>query len=216
MLKAAHTMGTRTNHQTHSRAYLKFCKEYEYAPFPATEWRYCQFAQYLASQDKVPETVDNYCSTVRLVHRLENLPVPEKGQIHFRMVSEGLKKTYKKPVWQAYPITQELLLQIFHKVDFRFELQVVAWVAVLVAFTLLLCVSNLGPRTRGLFSKHQHFLRSDYVIRNGWPTIGVQWSKTVQHRNGVNWAPLVPAMDRRICPQHWVKRMIQYIPTLPR
>ena len=75
-----------------------------YEPFPADNWRYCQFAQYLAWEDMVPETVDNYMGTVRVLQRLQNLPVPPQGQIHFKLASEGLKKKCKKPVKQAVPI----------------------------------------------------------------------------------------------------------------
>ena len=199
----------------HHKAYIKFCEEYKYKPFPATDWRYCQFAQFLAWQEKVPETVDNYVSTVRVLHKLQKLPVPEQGQIHYKMVSEGIKKNCKKPVKQAEPMTKQILIQLYNQVDFRSELQVVTWVAILVAFTLLLRVSNLGPRMRGLFQRSQHFLRSDFTVRNNWPTLGVRWSKTVQHRNKTSWAPLIPSNDKRICPQFWIQKMLNMIPAQP-
>ena len=41
-----HAPGTRDNHRTHHKAYLRFCNEYMFDPFPADEWRTCQFAQF--------------------------------------------------------------------------------------------------------------------------------------------------------------------------
>ena len=97
-IKEADTEGMRSNHRTHYKAYLQFCKEYAYKPFPANEWRYCQFSQYLAAKDNKPETIQNYCSTIRTLHRLEGLPVPESGQVHYSKTVESLKKKRTKPV----------------------------------------------------------------------------------------------------------------------
>ena len=163
-MKSAHTQGTRNNHNTHHKSYIRF-------------------TQYLADQDKVPETVDNYVSTVRLLHKLEGLPVPENGQIHYKLMSEGLRKLCKKPVKQADPISHEKLMDLFHHINFAAELEAVAWTAVLVGHALVLRVSNLGPRTRSTFDCHRHFVRADFQLKNGYPALAIRWSKTIQHRN---------------------------------
>ena len=84
--------------------------------------------------------------------------------------------------------------------------------AVLVAFTLILRVSNIGPAARKDFNSHQHFLRSDLVLKEGIWTLGVRWSKTIQFRNKILWALIVPSQDKRICPHTWMQRMIRIIP----
>ena len=109
------------------------------------DWRYAQFVQHLYWQDKVPDTCDNYVSTVRTLHRLQGLRCPEKGQIHYKLISQGLHRQCKKPVQQAEPMNHDVLLKIYEQVDFSEELQAVTWTAVLVAYTLILRVSNIGP-----------------------------------------------------------------------
>ena len=39
--------GTRANRQTHDRAYMRFCNEYAFEPYPCTNWQLVQFAQFL-------------------------------------------------------------------------------------------------------------------------------------------------------------------------
>ena len=68
MIKKADTEGTRANHRTHHRAYLRFCDDFNYVAFPATEWQIVQYAMYLANESKRPETIQNYVGTVRVLH----------------------------------------------------------------------------------------------------------------------------------------------------
>ena len=101
---------------------------------------------------------------------------------------------------------------LYQQVDFNSELEIVAWVAVLVGFNLILKISNLGPDVRKNFSARKNFVRSDLTIRREIPTILVRWAKNIQHRNKTMWCPLVPSNDSRICPQFWVKQMFRAIP----
>ena len=186
-----------------------------YAPFPANEWRYCQYAQFLAEEEKVLGTVQNYVGTVKVLHKLQGYTTPSPGQIHYKMLSNGIKSGCLKPVKQAEPLTHDVLLLIFTQVNFADEVQVVTWVAVLVGFSLVLRVSNLGPASRAKFHSAQHFLRSDLIYKKGFWTMNVRWTKTVQYRNKIMATLLVPARFKEICPQHWVKRMTTLIPAAP-
>ena len=211
-IRKGNTEGTRANHRTHYNSYVKFCEEYRYPPFPADDWRYCLFAQYLESQGKKPGTVDNYVSTVRVLHKLQNYYSPQPGQIHYKMLSQSFKKQRKEPIRQAVPITHQLLLKIFEKVQVWVELEAVAWTAVLVGFSMVLRISNLGPRTRDKFDPANNFVRNDLAEKDGILSLGVRWSKTRQLRNKTIWGPLLPSSDKRICTKHWVTRMVKNIP----
>ena len=102
--------------------------------------------------------------------------------------------------------------QMFYQVNFTKEFEAVAWVAVLVGFTVMLRVSNLGPRARKDFDQHMHFLRGDLSYRQELLMLSVRWAKNIQHRNQTMWCPLVPAFDKKICPEYWIKRMTEVIP----
>ena len=109
-------------------------------------------------------------------------------------------------------MTHQILLKMFEKVNLNSELEVVAWTSVLVGFSMILRVSNLGPRTRKDFEQKRHLLHSNLQVLEGFWSIGIRWSKTVQTMNKVNWAPLVPSELREICPRNCVLKMIKYIP----
>lgn len=122
------------------------------------------------------------------------------------MISDGMKRMWKEPVRQAEPMNHDILCTLFHQVDFSDELEVVTWVTVLVAFTLILRVSNIGPRAHDKFDVRQNFLRSGLIVKRDILTLGVRWTKTIQFRNKVMWTSVVPSADWRICPQTWLKK----------
>ena len=214
-MRRSNNQSTRANHRTHYAAYVEFCNEYEFQQFPATTWRYCQFAQYLAWQQKKPGTIKNYVSTIRVLHRLQGYWTPDPGQIHYNKMILAFEKQRQEPVKQAAPMTHQVLLQLYEHVDFRSELQAVTWVSLLVGFTLVLRVSNLAPRTRTEFDPRKNLLRSDLQYVKGFWTVNIRWTKTIQTMNRTILAPLVPAAVKIICPQHWITRMIKLIPAEP-
>ena len=211
-IKKGDTKGTRANHRTHHKSYLQFCQTYRYEPYPATEWRYCQYAVYLHEQDKVPETIQNYVGTIRVLHKMQNLYAPTATQIHYKKLVEYFKKQCTKPVKQAQAMTHDILRQIFPHVKFQVELEAVSWVSMLVAFNLVLRVSNIGPPTRGSFSAEHNLIRGDLMLKQGHLTLKVRWAKNLQHRNQILYCPLIPSEDRRLCPITWVRKMVKIVP----
>ena len=213
MITKGRAEGTRANRRTHNNAYLRFCDSYYIKPYPATDWQLVQFVQYLFSEEsKTPDTVQNYVSSVRVIHRLAGLPVPDANQIHYAMLTDGMKRENKRPVRQAEAVDHQTLKLIFQQVDLKDELQAVTWTAILVGFNLVLRVSNLGPVARNKFDPDKNLIRGDFMIRKGFPSLGIQWAKNNQYKNHINWCPLMPAADRQLCPAWWVSRMLKNIP----
>ena len=192
--------------------YIRFCDKYLYNPYPATSWRLCQYAIYLAREEKVPETIQNYVSTIRMLHQVNNLHIDDTHHIHLTKINEALKKDCKKPVRQASPMTHEILRQLFPDVNFACELEAVAWVSLLVGFSLVLRVSNLGPPSHNKFNRDMNLVRHDLQSYQERLTLNIRWAKNIQHRNRHMVCPLIPAKDPRICPECWVCRMIKLIP----
>ena len=210
-IRAGNAAGTQANKRTHNTAYEHFCTEYMFDPYPSSNWQLVQFAQYLYAEHKKPETVENYVSSIRTLHRMAGFTKLEAGDIFFNLMVKGLKRQCTHPVKQAQPMTHSVLMLLFEKVNFNNELEAVAWTATLVGFNLVLRVSNLGPPTRKDFDPSMNLIRADYQVTKGVPALGIRWSKTNQYRNRVNWAPLIALQQREICPRWWVKRMLQLI-----
>ena len=194
---------------------MRFCDIYYLNPYAASDWQFVQFAQYLFDQEKKPDTVQNYISSIRILHRLADIQCPSSDQIHFKMLMDSFKRQCDKPVRQAEAIDHNTLKILFTQVNLNEELEAVAWTSVLIGFNLVLRVSNLGPVARNKFDATKNLLRSDYMIRKGFPSLAIRWAKNNQYKNRVNWCPLMPSVHRQICPCWWVNRMIKNIPATP-
>ena len=109
-MKKGHAASTRENHRSHHKAYLKFCTEYEFHPYPGSEWRYCQYAQYLHEKSLKPGTIQNHISSIKVMHKMQYLPTPPEGHTHYKLLSQSFQKARKEPVKQATPINHKLLL----------------------------------------------------------------------------------------------------------
>ena len=214
-IRRGNAEGTRANRRIHHNAYMRFCEEYGLVPFPADFWQICQFAQFLSWENKVPDTIENYVSSIRVLHRLGGYHCLEASQIHYRLMIDGFKRNNKRPRKQAEPVDHEVLFQIFEQVDLTEELEAVAWTAVLVGFNLVLRVSNLGPTTRAKFSPDHNLVREDFGQKESINMLSIRWSKTNQFRNKIKEFPLIAARDRRVCPVWWLNKMTKIIPAAP-
>ena len=90
-IKKARAEGTIANRRTHSNVYMRFCDIYYLNPYPASDWQFVQFAQYLFDQEKKPDTVQNYISLIRILHRLAGIQCRSSDQIHFKMLMDSFK-----------------------------------------------------------------------------------------------------------------------------
>ena len=215
MVKRGHAEGTRSNHRCHINSYERFCNELWFQPYLATEWQLCMYGQYPHEQSKKPGTVNNYVSSVRTMHKMASLTVPDTNNIHFKLLVGGLKRQRKELIRQAHPIDHQKLLKLFQQVDVAEQLQAVSWTAVLVGFNLVLRVSNLGPPSRTKFNPEKHFIRQDLQVMQGHLALGIRWSKTNQFKNRTQWAPLLAQPNKWVCPEFWLKCMIKIIPGKP-
>ena len=132
---------------------LKFCTVYKYQPYPCTNWQLVQFAQHLFNENKKPETIQNYVSSVRTLHKLAGYPEIQKNDIYYHMIVDGHKHLCVTPVKQAELMDHDTLLLLFSQVNVQLELHAVAWTAILVGFSLVFRVSNLGLSSRKNFSQ---------------------------------------------------------------
>ena len=174
-IKTANAAGTIANRRTHEKAYRRFCHEYQFdVIYPASDWRIVQFAQFLFNENKHPDTIENYVSSIRVLHKLAGMPCPDASQIHYVMIKNSFKRKNTEPVRQAAPMDHDILLTIFPQVDLNSELEAVAWTAVLVGFSLVLRISNLGPVSRNKFDEKQNLICADFAIKEGFPSLGIR------------------------------------------
>ena len=87
----------------------------------------------------------------------------------------------------------------------------VAWVAVLLGFTMFLRKSNLVPDSMEEFEPKQQFCRSDVLDPLQPMMIDVRWSKTNQYRKKVPKVPVLPTDNKAICPVLWMHYLVNTV-----
>ena len=207
---------TKKNLNCQLNAYQRFCDYFILPYFPADNKQICRFGQYLARTFQSPEAVGNYQSAVRTFSVLLGLPIPNPQEKEMQMFMQGLKRVMDHEVKQAAPITPELLIRMSKVVNYTSHVDIVAWVATLVGFTMFLRKSNLVPDTRIEFDPTKQFRRQDLNLTG--PTSAmmaeIMWAKNLQFKQKVLRIPLLPVDNKAICPVIWVHFMMQEVPAL--
>ena len=221
--EVAHTKGlsvknsTKRNLLTQLNSYQKFCQKYQLPCFPADNNQICRFGQYLAKTFKSPDAVGNYQSAVRTFMALLGLPIPNPHEKEMRMFSQGLKRLLDHEVKQAAPITPEILLRMSRVVNYTNHVDMVAWVATLIGFTMFLRKSNLVPDTMDTFDPKMQFRRKDFNVTGPLSVMmaEITWAKNIQFRQKILRLPVLPVQNKCICPVIWVHFMMQLVPAGP-
>ena len=202
--KKAYQQGSLQNLCTYINRYLECCLEYKLPPVPAKGHQLRRFAQYLLEQNTI--------TAIQTIHKILELPPPDTNDFLTNLAFRGLKMTLARPVRQAEPITPQILERMFKQVDLRSEEQLVAWVALIFAFHLLLHKSNLVPNTQNSFDPNKQLSRKKLCLTQNAILVEIEWSKTLQCKEKVLPLPLVALKNKVLCPVYWTWRLIKTIP----
>ena len=222
-LQVAQTKGqamkdsTKKNLLCHFNAYEKFCGIYILECFPCDNKQLCRFRQHLAKTFQSPDAVINYMAGIRTCLALLGLEIPPVQDKQMQLFMQGLKRAMPHATKQAAPITPELLLKISKVVNYRDQVEMVAWVGTLLGFYMFLQKSNLVPDTMDNFNPKQQFRRVDMNLLglDKVMMFEVRWSKTIQYKQKILRLPVLPTRDKSICPVFWVHQMVARIPGEP-
>ena len=102
-------------------------------------------------------------------------------------------------------------------VNYADQLEMIAWVGLLLGFYMFLRKSNLVPDSMDKFDSKYQFTKQDVNISNlDKPMMfEIRWSKTIQLRHKVLRLPVLPAKNKWICPVFWVHKLLTDIPAPP-
>ena len=182
--------------------------------FPCDSRQLHRFEQHLSETFESPESVGNYLSGIRTCMALLGLQVPDSAEKQMKMFITGLKRAMPHSIKQAEPITPTLLLKLSKVVNYRDQVEMVAWTAVLLSFYLFLRKSNLVPDAMNSCDINQQFCRGDINLLGPEQAmmIEIRWSKTIQHKQKILRLPILPAENKAICLVFWVHYMVNSIP----
>ena len=212
--KKAYQQGSINNLCTYISRYLDFCMEFKLPSAPAKGHQLRRFAQYLSEQSTISaiETIHNYIWGVKTFHKILDLPAPDMTEFLITLALRGLKMTLARPVKQAAPITPQILEKMFVHVNTKSEEQLVAWVALIFAFNLLLRKSTLVPNTQNSFDPHKQLARKNICLSKNAMLVDIEWSKTLRYKEKVLPLPLVALKNKTLCPVYWTWKLIKTVP----
>ena len=155
-------------------------------------------------------------SGIRTCLALLGLPIPDVNDRQMKMFTTGLKRVMPHAVKQAEPVTPEILLRISKVVNYRDQVELVVWTALLLGFYMFLRKSNLIPDTMETFNKAEQFCRSDISLLglDKAMMIDIRWSKTIQYKQKILRVPVLPAKNKAICPVFWMHVMTALVPAV--
>ena len=208
---------TKRNLLTYLNSYQRFCDKFLLPYFPFDNRQLCRFGQFLARTFQSSEAVGNYQSGVRTCQAMLGFEVPSPQEKQMQLFTQGLKRILLHEVKQAEPITPQLLLRLSTVIDYTDHIEMVAWVATLLGFTMFLHKSNLVPEAMDKFDPEQQFTRADIQVTGPLEPIMVdlRWTKTIQFKEKVLRLPVLPVSNKKICPVLWIHYMINTIPAQP-
>ena len=208
---------TKKNIACYLGAYQRFCDRYLLHYFPCDNRQLCRFGQHLSKTLESPESVGNYISGIRTCHALLGLEVPSTQDRQMQMFNTGIKRLMPHEVKQAEPITPGILLRLSKVVDYKDQVEVIAWVGALLGFYMFLRRSNLVPEAMDKFDPQYQFTRADVNITSIHTAMmfEIRWSKTIQYRQRVLRLPVLPAANKAICPVFWVFQLLRVSPAGP-
>lgn len=203
-LSRAYRKNTLKNLRSQALIYHRFCMFYGLKMFPADEWQLVRFARYLGNSLTSAETVQNYLSGVRTLHRIGGYSVPDASSPNLALMIRALKFELAHATKQAKPLTPRLLFRIYQHINLSEPQDLVAFCALLIGFYLFLRASNLVPVSQQEFNPQEQLTNANVRMYKNITIIDVGWSKTIQYKEKVNSLPLIPVSKKEICPTFWV------------
>lgn len=216
IIRDGYRPGSLKNLRAQAAAYYSFCDCFQLNYFPADSTQLLRFATYLYKEKRLaPATIINYISGVRTLHGLLQITQPDSSSYVVQALFRGLKARHNKPRKQAIAIDPSMFRQIFKQVNIDEPLELVAWVAALMGFHLLLRASNITAVSRTRFDPEINLCRRDFRIHQGLILVHIRWSKTLQYKERQLLIPVIPFTEPDISAERWFLYMISKIPAPP-
>jgi hypothetical protein len=205
--------GTTANHISQFRMYISFCIQFKLRDVNPSVDVICLFVEYLAQRFRSPQSVRNYVSGVRLLHKYLGITCPSLYSFELDLMLRALDITLVHVPNQRLPLTPGILQQLCQICDGLGTLGRVVKCALLFGFFGLLRQSNLAPSLAHLFDPRRHTCRGDVLFHHPGIVIILKGSKTAQTGGQPHLIPLPAISNSPLCPVATYQAMLQVAPT---
>jgi hypothetical protein len=158
------------------------------------------------------DSVFNYLSGVRTLHKLLELVQDAFESVHLRLTLRGLRNLSDHKVNRKAPITPEILLKLYISLNFADVSDLCFWAVCLAAFFSTFRMSNLLPKTQTTFNARFQPRRGSVFFTESAAVLITDRSKTQQAAPDWQEFPLVRIKHSPLCP---VQALVQYFKAMP-
>ena len=180
-------------------AYFQFCTEVNISPLPLSQTDLGRYIAYL-SRRLCFSSVRQYLNVVRILHLEAGLPNPLENNWYVKSILSGVKRVKGNAVKQKLPITFDILMGIFTKLELTASFDRCFWSACLVAFFSFFRKSNLLVQSLSAFDPSRHLCATDAKFEPKGVVLTVRWSKVIQFRERLLHVPLPHIPKSPFCP----------------
>ena len=200
-LYRTNTFASSTNrtYMAQKMAYFQFCAEVKISPLPLSQINLGRYIAYL-SRRLCFSSVRQYLNVVRLLHLEAGLTNPLENNWYVQSILKGVKRVKGNTVKQKFPITIDILIGIFTKLDLTKSFDRCFWSACLVAFFSFFRKSNLLVQSLAAFDPAKHLCAADAQFHPKGVVLTVRWSKVIQYRERILLIPLPHMPKSPFCP----------------
>ena len=189
MRRQAFRGGTHANHRRQIKLYTAFCNHYNLQDINPAADTVAMYIAYLTHRLSSAQSVANYVSGVRLLHKLVGVDAPALRAHDVHLMMRSVKLHLRRPEHRRLPFTPDHIDQLCGLCDVMGDVGTVMKVAILFGYYGMLRQSNLAPRSQRSFDHSRHTCRGDVMLQPPGIVILVKWAKTIQSFDRL---PLIP------------------------
>lgn len=205
---------TNKNHITMFRAYLSFCCHFNLRDMDPTPETVCLYAQFLTRTMQSPQTIQNYMSSISLLHKKAGMHTTAPSSFEVQMMIRAVKITVRHIPKSMLPITPDILYKICDICDQQGPIGLVLKTAFLISFFSFIRQSNLAPHSADKFDHTRHTARADVFRHPPGLVILLKWTKTMQSGQ-TSLIPIPAIKGHSHCPLMSYKKMCRVVPAPP-
>ena len=211
--KQAFRPGTSANHRAQAELFMAFCIYIEVDYYNPTTETICLYIEYLSQHFSSPQSINNYVSGIRMMHKLLGSECPAMDSFEVTLMLRACHLTIQHRPLRRLPMTIELLTEIVHISDSMGIEGKVFKFAMLASFYGFLRQSNLALRSPTSFDPDRNTCRQDVFYAEPGLVILLKWTKTSQHSNSYDLIPLPAIKGSNLCPVQAYTDMTAALPT---
>lgn len=180
-------------------SYLSFCDQLLIKPVPISQTDLGRYIAFLSRRLSF-SSVRQYLNVVRLLHLDAGLKNPLENNWYVTSILKGVRRVKGDKPSQKFPITLEILRDIFLHLNLYDALDRCFWAACLVGFFSFFRKSNLLIKSHILFDPSRHLCAGDVQFTPEGAILKVRWSKVIQFRERTLYIPLPKIPNSPFCP----------------